>query len=33
VAPIDGQEYTAHRRGGKQYADHRHGSNTKQALR
>ena len=32
VAPIDGQEYAAHRRGGKQYADHRHGRNTKQAL-
>jgi hypothetical protein len=31
VAPIDGQEYAAHR-GGKQYADHRRGSNTKQAL-
>ncbi len=33
VAPIDGQEYTAHHRGGKQYADHRHGRNTRQALR
>ena len=32
VAPIDGQEYAAHRRGGKQYADHRRGGNTKQAL-
>jgi hypothetical protein len=32
VAPIDGQEYAAHRRGGKQYADHRRGINTKQAL-
>ena len=32
VAPIDGQEYAAHRRGGKQYADHRPGRNTKQAL-
>ena len=32
VAPIDGQEYTAHRHGGKDYADHRHGRNTKQAL-
>jgi hypothetical protein len=32
VAPIDGQEYAAHRRGGKQYADHRPGSITKQAL-
>jgi hypothetical protein len=32
VAPIDGQEYPAHRRGGKEYADHRHGKNTKQAL-
>jgi hypothetical protein len=31
VAPIDGQEYAAHRRGGKQYADHRRGINTKQA--
>jgi len=33
VAPIDGQEYAAHRRGGKQYAEHRRGGNTKQALR
>jgi hypothetical protein len=33
VAPIDGQEYAAHRRGGKQYADPRHGRNTRQALR
>jgi hypothetical protein len=33
VAPIDGQEYAAHRRGGKQYADHRRGGNTKQALK
>jgi hypothetical protein len=33
VAPIDGQEYAAHRRGGKQYADHPHVKNTKQALR
>jgi len=34
VAPIDGQEYAAHRRSGKeQYADHRHGRNMKQALR
>jgi hypothetical protein len=33
VAPIDGQEYAAHRRSGKQYADHRRGSTTKQALR
>ena len=34
VAPIDGQEYAAHRRGGKQYADRRRGrnTNTKQAL-
>ena len=32
VAPIDGQEYTAHRRGGNQYADHRRARNTKQAL-
>ncbi len=32
VAPIDGQEYVAHR-GGKQYADHRRARNTKQALR
>jgi hypothetical protein len=34
VAPIDGQEYAAHRRGGKQYADHSHrtNTNTKQAL-
>jgi hypothetical protein len=32
VAPIDGQEYTAHRRGGKENADHRHGRNTRQAL-
>jgi hypothetical protein len=32
VAPIDGQEYVAHRRGGKQYADPRHGRNTRQAL-
>jgi hypothetical protein len=32
VAPIDGQEYVAHR-GGKQYADHRRAGNTKQALR
>jgi hypothetical protein len=31
VAPIDGQEYAAHHRGGKQYADHRRGNNTKQA--
>ena len=31
VAPIDGQEYAAHRHSGKQYADHRRGSNTKQA--
>jgi hypothetical protein len=31
VAPIDGQEYVAHR-GGKQYADHRRARNTKQAL-
>jgi hypothetical protein len=30
VAPIDGQEYAAHR-GGKQYADHRRARNTKQA--
>jgi hypothetical protein len=34
VAPIDGQEYAAHRRGGKQqYADHRRGRNTRQASR
>jgi hypothetical protein len=33
VAPIDGQEYASHRRGGKQYADHRDGKNTRQALR
>jgi len=33
VAPIDGQEYAAHRRGSTQYADHRHGKNTRQALR
>ncbi len=34
VAPTDGQEYAAHRRGGKeQYADHRRGRNMKQALR
>ena len=33
VAPIDGQEYAAHHRGGKQYADHRRARNTKQALR
>jgi hypothetical protein len=32
VAPIDGQEYVAHR-GGNQYADHRRARNTKQALR
>jgi hypothetical protein len=32
VAPIDGQEYAAHRRGGKQYADHRRARNTEQAL-
>jgi hypothetical protein len=33
VAPIDGQEYAAHRRGGKeQNADHRRGRNTRQAL-
>ena len=32
VAPIDGQEYTAHRRGGNQYAGHRRARNTKQAL-
>jgi hypothetical protein len=32
VAPIDGQEYAAHRHGGKQYADHRRARNTKQAL-
>jgi hypothetical protein len=32
VAPIDGQEYAAHRRGGKQYADRRRGRNTRQAL-
>jgi hypothetical protein len=32
VAPIDGQEYVAHR-GGKQYADHRRARTTKQALR
>jgi hypothetical protein len=32
VAPIDGQEYAAHRPGGKQYADHRRARNTKQAL-
>src|SRR6266436_3258921 len=31
VPPIDGQEYTAHRRGN-QYADHRRARNTKQAL-
>jgi hypothetical protein len=31
VAPIDGQEYVAHRHGGKQYADHRRARNTKQA--
>jgi hypothetical protein len=34
VAPIDGQEYAAHRRDGKrQYGDHRRGRNTRQALR
>ncbi len=34
VAPIDGQEYAAHRRSGKeQYADHRRGRNTRQASR
>jgi hypothetical protein len=32
VAPIDGQEYAAHRHGGKQYADHRRARNTKQAV-
>jgi hypothetical protein len=32
VAPIDGHEYAAHRRGGNQYADHRRARNTKQAL-
>jgi len=32
VAPTDGQEYAAHRRGGNQYADHRRARNTKQAL-
>jgi hypothetical protein len=32
VAPIDGQEYVAHR-GRQQYADHRRARNTKQALR
>jgi hypothetical protein len=32
VAPIDGQEYAAHRRGGNRYADHRRARNTKQAL-
>ena len=32
VATIDGQEYAAHRRGGKQYADHRRARATKQAL-
>jgi hypothetical protein len=32
VAPIDGQEYAAHRHGGKQYVDHRRARNTKQAL-
>jgi hypothetical protein len=31
VAPIDGQEYAAHRRGGNQYADRRRAKNTKQA--
>ncbi len=33
TAPIDGQEYAAHHRGGKQYADHRHSGNSRQALR
>jgi hypothetical protein len=32
VAPIDAQEYAAHRHGGKQYTDRRRAINTKQAL-